>query len=90
MNKYQSLPSPLVECKAFMAANPTGTVAMSLKIDDWNNCQHSETEVYQALADLINKYPTLKVSRAVTLGEARGTIHLIYREENYWSKNISV
>ena len=53
---------------------------MSLKIDDWNNCQDRKTEVYKALADLINKYPTLKDSRAVTVGEARGKIYLINRE----------
>jgi hypothetical protein len=82
LNEFQSLSSALDECRAFLASNPSETVAMSLKIDDPNGYfddESSKTQALQALTALINRYPTLKVSKAVTLGEARGKIYLLNR-----------
>jgi hypothetical protein len=82
MNEYQSLPSALDECKAFLTSNPSETVAMSLKIDDSNGYfadESSKTQALGALTTLLDRYATLKVAKAVTVGEARGKLYLLNR-----------
>lgn len=78
-NTYQTFPSLMNECQAFLSANPTETVLMSLKVDDWSNAGSDQAGAYAALQSLLNQYPISSSSTLATLGSVRGRIVLFNR-----------
>tara|TARA_R110002051_G_scaffold324773_2_gene423681 strand:+ start:69339 stop:70694 length:1356 start_codon:yes stop_codon:yes gene_type:complete len=82
VNEYQSFPSLLDECKAFLGANASEFVIMSLKIDDWNGNNNDPTAVFNALKALLANYPVTSSSNMQTLGAVRSKIVLLNRINN--------
>lgn len=80
-NEYQTFPSALDECRAFLSGNPSEFIAMSLKVDDWNKITN-KTGAYTALANLLNGYPVYTSANMPTLGQVRGKIYLLNRMTN--------
>jgi hypothetical protein len=79
LNVYQSFPSLLDECKAFLQGHQQEFVAMSLKIDD--NCYPSvNPPLVQHLTALLAQYPVKWANgSAPTLGSVRGHIYVFNR-----------
>lgn len=89
-NEYQSLPSLLDECKAFLSMNGSETIVLSLKVDDYNDIKNDPARQALAIKDLtslIMQYPVnifsdpVRGSHIPTLKEAKGHICLLNRIE---------
>jgi hypothetical protein len=78
MNTYQSFPSLLEECKAFLGSHSGEVVLMSLKVDDWSDTI-DKSAALSALASLLKQYPTTAQASLPTLGAVRGKIFLYNR-----------
>lgn len=91
-NEYQSLISLLDECKRFLTDNPSETIVMSLKIDDYNEIENNDqlkTAAVKDLGELVGKYPINLMYSPVqpksipTIKEAKGHICLLNRIEPF-------
>jgi hypothetical protein len=78
MNTYQSFPSLLDECKAFLDNHRGEVVLMSLKVDDWSNTT-TKPSALTALDALLRNYPTIMQPSIPNLGSVRGKIFLFNR-----------
>ena len=80
LNLFQSLPSALNTCRDFLRTNPTETLLLSLKVDDWRVESSEKEAAYQALNQLINSYPSLFYTGTIpTLGSLRGKMLIFNR-----------
>ncbi|HEX6903073.1 MAG TPA: hypothetical protein VF789_25370 [Thermoanaerobaculia bacterium] len=78
MNTFQSLPSLLDECKAFLGNHSGEVILLSLKVDDWSNTSDTDGALAE-LARLLRQYPTTAQARIPQLGDVRGKIFLYNR-----------
>lgn len=83
LNEYQSFQSLLDECRQFLGSNPSETILMILKIDDWSNVTDSNRiQALVQLEFLLRPYPTVVHSYMPRLGGIRGKILLYNRIDN--------
>ncbi|MGV1769172.1 hypothetical protein ACQZ6B_03250 [Agrobacterium vitis] len=79
-NEFQTLPSALDEFHTFLAQNQKEFLAISLKVDAWNNVSPAQQPAaLNALAALLQQYPVLAQEAMPTLGETRGLMYLLNR-----------
>ena len=80
-NTYQPFSKVLDECEAFLQAQPTETIILSLKVDD--NClkdEQTEEKAHAALKTLLSQYTVRPYQQDLgTLQEARGQMILFNR-----------
>jgi len=83
-NEYQLLVLAMDEIGKFLKQNPTEFVAMTLKVDDWNNVSNPEARerALKRLKDLLAPYPTFISKSIPTLKDVRGKIYPLNRIEN--------
>ncbi|MUZ75220.1 hypothetical protein GOZ90_21250 [Agrobacterium vitis] len=83
LNEFQTLQSALDEFQGFLALNATEFLAVSLKIDAWNNVSPAQQpDALNALAALLGPYPVLAQAAMPTLDQARGRMYLLNRINN--------
>ena len=96
LNEFQSLSSLFDECQAFLTKEPTETIIVTLKIDDWHIKDTEHNAALKELELLLKQYPIRQnESQLGTLGDARGKIILFNRinEESrfgypiFWEQN---
>ena len=78
-NEYQSLSSAFDEFASFLQSNRSEALVVSLKVDDWNGNDGSKPQVYQALIQLLTRYPILIERDSIALRDARSRIYLLNR-----------
>ena len=82
-NEFQTFQSAMGECKSYLAEFGTEFIAMSLKIDAWNGFDNKSQEVYQALKQILDKFPIVTGRSEMPLLESlRGKIYLLNRINN--------
>jgi len=80
LNEFQTLSSALDEFHTFLGHHQREFLAISLKIDAWNNVSLAQQPAaLNALAALLEPYPVLAQAEMPTLGEARGLMYLLNR-----------
>jgi hypothetical protein len=79
-NEYQTLQSLLDECRRFLSSNPTETILMLLKVDDWTTLpDNKKIQAMAPLELLLRTYPTVAHPHMPQLGAIRGEILLYNR-----------
>ncbi len=79
-NEFQPLDELFAECTAFLTANPTETLIITIKIDDWRRSRAADrTTILETLQTYLAPLPIIRATQLPTLGVCRGKIYLINR-----------
>jgi hypothetical protein len=79
-NEFQPFDEVQEECSAFLDANPTETIIMTIQIDDWRGTRPQDRpHILKTLQTRIAGLPLLTGSSLPTLGDSRGHIYLLNR-----------
>lgn len=80
LNAFQTFPSLIDECAAFLQQNSCEVIAMLLKMDDWNGYDKDAARVLKALQTLLDSYHFLVLSAyEPTLEIVRGKMVVYHR-----------